>query len=157
MISIIYPRDDFRAADISIKIAMDIEDIEIFPVPKYPGRNENLVFNNLNKSQGVIFIMTDPSVKIDSKTKKEIEFVLTKGKEFYAVVPEGSNLNLKGSKVITYKLNNINDLIEKVHAEISNLKRKREYEDTVIILTVLAVILIILIMFLTLNAVAKNK
>lgn len=70
------------------------------------------------------------------------------------MVPEGSNLNLKGSKVITYKVDNINDLIEKVYAEISHLKREKEYEDTVIILTVLAVILI---MFLTLNAVAKNK
>ncbi len=154
MISIIYPRDDFTAADISIKIAMDIEDIEIFPVPKYPGRNENLVFNNLNKSQGVIFIMMDPSLNIDSKTKREIRFVLSQGKEFYAVIPEGLNLNLGSSKVITYKPDNINDLIEKVHAEILRLKRRKEQEDAVIILTVLA---LILIMFLALNAVARNK
>jgi len=158
MISIIYPKDDFLAADIAIKTSMDFEDIDVYPVPKYPGRNENLVFTNLRKSLGVIFIMTDPNIKIDTKTKKELKFVLEEGKEIYLIVPEGVETikNLK-NKTITYNPYDINDLIEKINRTIKQFQSQKQQKDIIILSLLLMVLALLLFHAQTSKIIIKSK
>jgi len=154
MISIIYPHDDFIAADVAIKVAMDAEDIDIYPVPKYPGRNENLVFNNLKKSKSVIFIMTDPEIKIDRKTSSELKFVLEAGKTLYSVVPEGARIDKFSAgkhKIIFYK--DTDDLMKKISNIVDEIQQqKNKMEDDIKIVIPLLIIVLGLMALLLVNA-----
>jgi len=128
MIAIIYPRDDFEAADIATKLAMSIEEIEIFPVPKYPGRNDKIAFEALDKADAVIFLQT-AKVKLDKKTKREIDFVLSQGKAFYAITPE-------------------DDYIAKALQELEKLKTEKN---------VLSIVAVIILMILTIKELKRTR
>ena len=159
MISIIYPRDDLVAADIALKVGMDIEKPAVYPVPKYPGRNDNLVFQKLRRSEAIVFIMTDPNVPLDEDTLREIKFAISNGKPLYAIVPEGASFPVDYAKInvqtivnfITYR--DTDDLADKIYREISRMRERRENENLALVLTMIIVILMALI---TIYAVAQE-
>jgi len=159
MISIIYPHDDIVAEDVAIKVAMDAEDMDIYPVPKYPGRNETLVFNNLKKSKRVIFIMTDPKIRIDRKTSNELKFVLEARKTLYSVVPEGTRIDKFSSethKIIFYK--DTNDLIKKLNNIINEIQQQENLTEADIEIVVpLLIIILGLMALLLVNAKAAKR
>ncbi len=144
------------AADIALKVGMDVEKPEVYPVPKYPGRNDNLVFHKLGRSEAVIFIMTDPSVLLDEDTLRETEFAISSGKTLYAIVPEGVSFHHSSApnvKVITYRPRDMRDLINKIYGEISRIRQRRENENLVLVLTMIVIILMALI---TLYAISQE-
>lgn len=130
VISIVYPRDDLLAADIALKVGMDVERPEVYPVPKYPGRNESLVFQKLRRSEAVIFIMTDPNVPLDGGTLREVEFAHSSGKPLYAIVPEGISFPVHNANVITYRAGDMNDLVNRLYGEISRIRNRKESENS---------------------------
>ena len=86
MITILFPEDDYQAAEIAVKTEALVERNDLYIVPKYPWRKEDLVWENLDKTDMALFIAF-ASKGLDKRTSRELEYLLNKQVPVYALLP----------------------------------------------------------------------
>lgn len=136
MITILYSESDYSAADIAIKVQAIAQGkgTKIYIVPKHYGRIEENVYKNLRKSTIVLFLAYDKT-KIDNSTRKELEFLINKGKNIYSIIPVNMELPIinksQNIKIIQYHkkgkiefVNEIKNILSKL--VLKNRSRQRD-------------------------------
>lgn len=154
MIAIVFPKDDIEASDIALKVGLDSGQ-DVYVVPKYLFRDKDVVFSRLNKSKAAIFLITDPSIKIDKETTKEVKFLLNNGKPVYAIVPADSRAlieinKLKGKygellKLIEFEAENPESILSRVEDNLKTGKEKQEIYLTPFFLIIAGLLLLYLL------------
>lgn len=98
MLTILYPKEDFTAADIAVRLnALVIgstDNQEVYIVPKHFGRNPEDVLRRLRKTKSAIFIAFDKE-KIDRETQSDLEEIFRLGIKTYALVPKEMKVSAK--------------------------------------------------------------
>ena len=153
MISLVFPRNDIEASDIALKVSLDSENI--YMVPKYSFREEEVVFSRLNKSRAAILLITDPFVSIDDDTRKEITYLLNNGKPVYAIFPKNSRAEVELEELktnfekllhlIPYDAEDPQSILERVKTEIENERAKKETDLTPLFLIIAGLLLLYLL------------
>ncbi len=153
MISLVFPRNDIEASDIALKVSLDSENI--YMVPKYSFREEEVVFSRLNKSRAAILLITDPFVSIDNDTRKEITYLLKNGKPVYAIFPKNSRAEVELEELktnfekllhlISYDAEEPQSILERVKTEIENERAKKETDLTPLFLIIAGLLLLYLL------------
>ncbi len=153
MIALIFPRNDIEASDIALKVGLDSDDIYV--VPKYSFREEEVVFSRLNKSRAAILLITDPFAAIDDDTRKEIKYMLKNGKPVYAIFPKNSkaereleNLKTKFERriyLIPYDMEDPQSILERIKGELENGRAKKEIDLTPLFLIIAGLLLLYLL------------
>ncbi len=153
MIALIFPRNDIEASDIALKAGLDSD--EIYVVPKYMFREEEVVFSRLNKSRAAILLTTDPMVELDDDTRREIVYLLERGKPVYAIFPKNSSAGteleaLKGKfdnllYPVPYDAEDPQSILDKVKKELENVSTKKETNLTPLLLIIAGLLLLYLL------------
>ncbi len=153
MIALIFPRNDIEASDIALKVGLDSEDIYV--VPKYSFREEEVVFSRLNKSKAAILLITDPFAAIDDDTRREITYLLNNGKPVYAIFPKNSSAGTELEifkrnfqdllHLIPYDVENPQSILERVKGELENGRAKKEIDLTPLFLIIAGLLLLYLL------------
>jgi hypothetical protein len=150
LIALIYPKDDFYAEDIAVRIGLNVENVYV--VPKRV-RKEEIVFKKLEKVKYAFLIVFDPWIKLDITTKKDIQFLIknSKTKKIYAIVPENFTLDINSEKIDlkTYKVGNLDDLKEKIEEIIHSIKEKefqenKQNSDLIVVLGLILLFILLL-------------
>ncbi len=153
MIALIFPRDDIEASDIALKVGLDSENIYV--VPKYSFREEEVIFSRLKKSRAAILLITDPFVVLDDDTRGEIQFLLENGKPVYAIFPKNSRTEAEIEElkknfekllhIIPYDAEEPQSILERVRTEIENGRAKKEIDLTPLFLIIAGLLLLYLL------------
>lgn len=156
MITILYPEGDFTSADIAIKLQAlaQVQSEQVFIVPKHFGRNSENVYKNLGTSKTALLLLHD-KVTLDTDTKKEIEFLISKGAIIYSIAPiEAKNSLILPQKVSSHYYDRLKsgDFLNTVQSIVTDLQKRKK--DTISfgdefggILIVMALIILIIAAF----------
>ncbi len=87
MVVILYPKDDFDAAQIAFQIQMMLGPGRVFVIPK--GWTDDRVVEKLQQANFVLLIITDRRVPLDEMTRRELEVAKALGKRIVIVAPKG--------------------------------------------------------------------
>jgi hypothetical protein len=89
MIAFLYPKEDWTAAEIALKIqaVAASQDIEVYSVPKFQKNRKELIFQRLSKTSQAIFLACDVKT-IDEDTQDQLMFLKEKKKPVYFIVPK---------------------------------------------------------------------
>jgi vacuolar-type H+-ATPase subunit F/Vma7 len=143
MIAIIYPKYDELAREIAVKTGLNYDNVYVAPTYRI---SEKEVLKDLQKANYGIMIVFDPTVQIDEKTKRRYMFLKNRVKEMLVLIPSNKRLNETNEriKVLKYKSNNHNDLVNKLEILLKELKSKRDKEnnDEISILILLLMVFI---------------
>jgi hypothetical protein len=144
MIAIIYPKYDELAREIAVKIGLNYDNVYIAPTYKI---SEKEVLKDLQKANYGIMLIFDPTVQIDEKTKKRYMFLKNRVKKMFVFIPNNKRLNETNEniKVLKYRSNDYNDLVNNLEILLKELKSKRDEKnnDEISILILLLMALII--------------
>ncbi len=136
MIGIIYPKDDWTAADLAIKIkalgANSPENLKIYSTPKNTRRDEEEIKMKLRKVNHGLFIAYD-KLDIDKETGWELNFLLERNVPIFSIVPEGMQKALKNmgikTHIYSYEPNNIIDFNNTIKSILSEMGDARENQN----------------------------
>ncbi|GEM_PF-3579637 len=87
MVVIIYPKDDFDAAQIAFQIQMMLGPDRVFVIPK--GWTDNRALERIRKAHFVLLLMVDKGAVLDELTARELEVAKVLGKRVVIVAPKG--------------------------------------------------------------------
>jgi hypothetical protein len=89
MIAFLYPKEDWTAAEIALKIqaVAASQDIEVYSVPKFQKNRKELIFQRLSKTSQAIFLAYDVK-SIDEDTQDHLMFLKEKKKPVYFIIPK---------------------------------------------------------------------
>jgi len=155
MISILYPEGDFTSADIAIKLQAlaQVQSEQIFIVPKHFGRNSENVYKNLDASKTALLLLHD-KIALDVDTKKEIEFLISKGAIIYSIAPiEAKKSLMLPQKVSSHYYDRLKsgDFLNTVQSIVTDLQKRKDTvslgDDFGGILIVMALIILIIAAF----------
>jgi hypothetical protein len=153
MISILYPENDYEAADIAIKAQALSRNTPIYIVPKHYGRNETDVYKNLGKTKLAIFLAFDKH-KIDKKTTDELTFLVSKKIRIYSIIPDGMRpipvILADNTELFPYPNKDKKNAIKKINEvslQLATLQKKISPNDEVAT-GIAAVVLVILLLSL---------
>jgi vacuolar-type H+-ATPase subunit F/Vma7 len=140
MIAIIYPKYDELAREIAVKTGLDYDNVYIAPTYRI---SEKEVLKDLQKANYGIMLVFDPTVRIDEKTKTRYMFLKNRVKKMFVFIPNNKRLNETNEniKVLKYKSNNYNDLVNKLEILLKELKSKNNDEISILILLLMALII----------------
>jgi hypothetical protein len=102
MLSILYPKEDYTAADVAIRVQALAagEGHKLHVVPRHFGRQEEQAQKNLHKTTAGLLIACDKA-RLDETSKKDIGFLIEKKKRIIAVVP--ANFEPLPESIETYR------------------------------------------------------
>ena len=87
MIVVIFPKDDFDAAQVAFQLQMMLGPGRIFVIPK--GWTDERGLEKIRQANLVLLIVTDRSVHIDEMTRRELEAAKILGKRIVVIAPKG--------------------------------------------------------------------
>ncbi|WP_421890517.1 hypothetical protein [Marinoscillum sp.] len=104
MITIIYPKDDFDAANVAVKVQAlaQSRNQKLYVVPKHFGRNEISVEQNLKKSS-VILLIAQSASAFDEQTLSELRLLQNLNKKIVGFIPVDLGLPQEIERNITLK------------------------------------------------------
>ncbi len=127
MISFIYIKEDWTAAELAMKVRglAGSKNVKVYSTPKHGQRDDEQVYRKLSKTEYGIFLAYD-KVVIDKTTLAELRYLKKNKIPIYFIIPhqmEGKIHNLKFNKKTTYPYDrsNINDLQKILNTVISEL------------------------------------
>ena len=129
MITFLYPRDDWKAAEIAVKIQAlaASQNVKVYSTPKNVRRNEQEIAKKLAKTKYAFFVSYDADF-IDSDTSWELRYLGDLGIEIYYVVPHVFVSKLQGlgisQNIYTYSYGDSTELIDSVKQLIRHLEAK---------------------------------
>ncbi len=142
MIALLFPKTDFEAVNIAVKVDALVENKPIYIVPKYPWRKENLVYKKLNDTQIAFFLASSNDHKIDELTENELKFLLDRGIDVFAMVPKGYSLKNFKDKLYVIEYESEDQLLEELRKVIGK-QIEREKTEEFILETILTLGMII--------------
>ncbi|SEH08202.1 hypothetical protein [Candidatus Venteria ishoeyi] len=111
MLTIFYPKDDFTAADIAVRVqalaAGEGQSIQV--LAKHFGRNEEQISQQLQQTQAALFIACDALI-IDEKSKFEMQTLIQKGIKPVCLIPPDFKGLLSATESIHYTKGNLDNL-----------------------------------------------
>jgi len=105
MITFLYPKDDWTAAEIVMKIQAlaASQGYNVYSTPKNTKRNIDEINMKLSKTEYAIFMAVDVN-KIDEDTQTELEILSKTAKRICYLVPYGFKLkNIKRNNIYRFK------------------------------------------------------
>jgi len=147
MITFIYPKDDWTAAETVMKMQAlaASQGSDVYSTPKNTRRNINDINMKLAKTKYAIFIAIDAE-NIDADTQQELKTLSESRAEIYYVIPEEfeQKLHTKG-QVYRYRRSDYPlSLINSVQQVLSDIERKQktlqDQTDTGDLIALLAII-----------------
>jgi hypothetical protein len=147
MITFIYPKDDWTAAETVMKMQAlaASQGSDVYSTPKNTRRNINDINMKLAKTRYAIFIAIDAE-NIDADTQQELKTLSESRAEIYYVIPEEfeQKLHTKG-QVYRYRRSDYPlSLINSVKQVLSDIERKQktlqDQTDTGDLIALLAII-----------------
>ena len=134
MITFVYPRDDWKAAEIAVKLQAlaASQNIKVYSTPKNVRRDDEEIAKKLAKTKYAIFIAYDADA-IDTNTIWELESLLGLGIEIYSVVPHVfvSELQRLGisQNIYPYSYGGSTELINSVKQLVTHLEEKSKTSE----------------------------
>lgn len=131
MITFIYPKDDWTAAEIVVKMQAlaASQNIKVYSPPKNTRRDEQEIAMKLAKTKYSIFLAYDVHA-IDEYTTWELKFLSERKTEIYSVVPDDLVDELIklgiGANIYPYKYGERTELITSVKKIIDEIKTKED-------------------------------
>jgi hypothetical protein len=146
MIAILYPKDDYTAADIGVKInALALnQKSKIYVVPKHYGRNQQSIYANLKKAKEPLLLMHDTTT-LDSETAEELNFLLQNQVAVNAIIPQKSNLGLAPRNfngIHEYDPKDPNGFLKPINEYLTSIGKQNTNKNTGVVLGLLAIILL---------------
>ena len=155
MITILYPKDDYEAANIALKAqALSQSDTtKIYIVPKHFGRNEDSIKQNLSKTKVALYIAFEREV--DYITLDELTYLDQRHVPIYCIIPDNIENPLpesETSEAFTFSLTDKFKAVERIQNLIGLLTTSNKYPshkkmseiDMAVILCMLTVLIIVL-------------
>jgi len=149
MITFIYPKDDWTAAETVMKMQAlaASQGYDVYSTPKNTKRNINDINMKLAKTKYAIFIAIDAE-NIDADTEQELKTLSESSAEIYYVIPEEfeQKLHLKETEhVYRYERSDPRSLLNSVQQVLSDIKKKQttlqgQKTDTGDLIALLAII-----------------
>ena len=147
MITILYPKNDFDAANVAVKVQSlaQSRNQKIYVVPKHYGRNRTEVQESLKKSS-VALLIAQSANEIDRDTLDELKVLIDYKKKVIGFIPDELSLTKSMEDSI---------ILEKYHKDDSNklssgiinyLARVQKNQDASGILVVLGLILFLFLL-----------
>jgi len=155
MIAFLYPKEDWTAAEIALKVqaVAASQEIEVYSVPKFQKNRKEQIFEKLSKSTQAMFLAYDVKV-IDEDTREELKFLKDKGKPVYFILPKGMNGEAKAlgfsEHIRTYDPENKMAIIQITERLLEDLKKDVNAEGLAVFIVLVG--LLLLILFLVLSA-----
>jgi len=130
MITFIYPKDDWTAAETIMKMQAlaASQGYSVYATPKNTRRNMNDIEIKLSKTRYAIFIAIDAE-SIDDDTRDELSFLKDNNIETYYVITEDFKKQLSeidDNRLYIYERKDPQALIEAVNKILRDIKNKEE-------------------------------
>lgn len=147
MITILYPKDDFDAANVAVKVQAlaQSRNQKIYVVPKHYGRNRTEVQESLKKSS-VALLIAQSANEIDQDTLNELKILIDCKKKVIGFIPDKLSLTKSIENSITLEKYHKGDSNELRSGIINYLARVQKNQDAGGILVVLGLILFLFLL-----------
>jgi hypothetical protein len=158
MIAFLYPKEDWTAADIALKVqaVAASQDIEVYSVPKYQQNRREQIYQKLSKVSHAIFIARDIKT-IDPDTREHLNYLKDKGKDVYFLVPAGMESEAEAlgfqRNIRTYDPANPMAILQIAESLLTDLRQQADAEGLAIFIVLVGMLLLIL--YLALSAAKK--
>ena len=145
MIGFIYPKDDWTAAEIAIKMQAlaASQGKKVYSPPKNTRRNKKEIEIMLSRIKHAIFLAYD-NKNIDDDTKWELEVLKNHGADIYFVVPKDMIPALKSlgiqDNIYSYEAGDHKALIQTLERITDDLKKREGVADIGEALVLLAIL-----------------
>jgi hypothetical protein len=155
MIAFLYPKEDWTAAEIALKVqaVAASQDIDVYSVPKFQKNRKEQIFQKLSKVSQAIFLARDVKL-IDEDTQEQLKFLKEKNTPVYFILPkemENEAGALGFSKNIrTYDPSDKMAIIPITEHLLEDLKKETNAEGMAVFVVLVG--LLLLILFLVLSA-----
>lgn len=155
MIAFLYPKEDWTAADIALKVqaVAASQDIEVYSVPKFQQNRKDQIFMKLSKISQAMFLARDVKV-IDTDTQEHLKFLQQKRKPVYFILPKGMENEAKAlgfsENIKTYDPEDKMAIIRITEGILADLKNNADAEGAAVFIVLVG--LLLLILFLALSA-----
>ena len=132
MITLLYTKDDYVAAEMALKIqAIGAgQGQKFYTVPKHYGRKDEQVYKNLDKSNIALLIAYE-NHQIDEQTAEEIRHLDSKNKKIVAIVPHDFQGLFLSKNIEPYKYTRTdqNSLLLAIQQYVNQLKQQPQSEE----------------------------
>lgn len=147
MITILYPKDDFDAANVAVKVQAlaQSRNQKIYVVPKHYGRNRTEVQESLKKSS-IALLIAQAANEIDQDTLDELKALIDYKKKVIGFIPDELSLTKSMENSITLEKYHKGDSNELRSGIINYLARVQKNQDASGILVVLGLILFLFLL-----------
>lgn len=147
MITILYPKDDFDAANVAVKVQSlaQSRNQKIYVVPKHYGRNKTEIQQKLKKASTVLFI-AQSSKELDQGTIEELKFLQSEGTKVIGFIPFGLVLPKSLENYISLERYHEGNSSELRSVIIEYLSKIQKNQDTSGLLVVLGLILFLFLL-----------
>ena len=134
MITFIYPKEDWTAAELAMKVRglAGSRNLRVYSTPKHGRRDDEMVYRKLRKTTYAVFLAYD-QIYIDNDTEKELRFIKKHKIPIYFIVPENMNGKIRelgfGDNIYPYQLGNIDQLRETLNEILMKQVAKKAGSD----------------------------
>ena len=155
MIAFLYPKEDWTAAEIALKIqaVAASQDIEVYSVPKFQKNRKELIFQRLSKTSQAIFLAYDVK-SLDEDTQDHLIFLKEKKKPVYFIIPKDMENTVKAlgfaENIRVYNPADRMAIIPITESLLEDLKNDANREGMAVFVVLVGMLLMIL--FLVLSA-----
>ena len=155
MIAFLYPKEDWTAADISLKVQAIAasQNVEVYSVPKFQKNRKEQIFQRLSKASQVIFLAHDIE-HIDEDTREQLCYIKEKKIRTFFIVPPVMEPEIRKlgfhRDIKTYDPKEKVALLNITNALIDELKKNSNAEGMAVFLVLLG--LLVMILYLVLSA-----
>ncbi len=139
MITVLYPSDDFDAANVAVKVQAlaQSRNQRVYVVPKHFGRNKTDIQKNLKNSTVVLFIAQSAET-IDNGTIEELKFLQSINKKIVGFIPFDlelpSSVEQHFSSLERYHRGNSSDLRNIVLSYLTKVQKNQDSGGFLIVL-----------------------
>ena len=155
MIAFLYPKEDWTAAEIALKVqaVAASQEVEVYSVPKFQKNRREQIFQRLSKASRAIFLAYDVKT-IDEDTREQLEFLKEKQKAVYFIIPKGMENNVRGlgfyENIRQYDPGERMAIIPITEKLLVDLKKNANAEGLAVFIVLVGMLLLVL--FLVLSA-----
>ena len=155
MIAFLYPKEDWTAAEIALKIqaVAASQDIEVYSVPKFQKNRKEQIIQRLSKVSQAIFLARDVK-EIDDDTREQLIFLKEKSKPVYFIIPKGMENQATAlgfsENIRAYDPDDKMAIIQITESLLEDLKNDANKEGLAVFIVLVGMLLLIL--FLVLSA-----
>lgn len=147
-ITIIYPREDYDAANVAIKVQAlaQSKNQRVYVVPKHHGRNKSEIERKLGETNVALFISQSDS-EIDQPTIDELKYLKSKDKRIIGFLPDNIQLPRQLEQYISLKRYHKGDTVSlrtTIIDYLSEIQKNTENQNATLIVVGLILFLFLL-------------